>query len=44
LEEVGVKSERIPEMTEKAFAADYNRWNPRYTSAEDFRLLFETML
>ncbi len=41
LEDVGVQSERLPEMAEAAFAAGYNRWNPRFTTAEDFRLLFE---
>lgn len=37
----GVKEERIPEMAQQAFAADYNRWNPRYTTVENFRTLFE---
>lgn len=41
LKDVGVRYDTIPAMAEQAFAADYNRWNPRYTTAEDFRLLFE---
>lgn len=41
LREVGVTKDKIPQMAKLAFEADYNRWNPRHTTEEDFRLLFE---
>lgn len=41
LREVGVTESKIPEMAKLAFEADYNRWNPRYTSEDDFRTLYE---
>jgi len=41
LRDIGVYKDRIPEMASLAFEADYNRWNPRYTTADDFRSLFE---
>jgi alcohol dehydrogenase len=41
LREVGVTKDKIPQMARLAFEADYNRWNPRHTTEEDFRSLFE---
>ncbi len=40
LREIGVKAEAIPKMAQLAFQANYNRWNPRYTTEEDFVKLF----
>jgi len=44
LREIGVKEEAIPKMAQLAFKADYNRWNPRYTTEEDFVKLFRTAM
>ena len=41
LREVGVGEERLPEMARLAFESNYNRWNPRYTTIEDFHFLFK---
>lgn len=41
LRDVGVTEDKIPEMAKLAFQADYNRWNPRYTSEDDFRILYQ---
>ena len=41
LRDIGVTEDRIPEMARLAFEANYNRWNPRYTTYEDFLALFE---
>ena len=41
LRDIGVKEDKIPEMAALAFESDYNRWNPRYTTTEDFLLLFQ---
>jgi alcohol dehydrogenase len=41
LREIGVKEEAIPKMAQLAFQANYNRWNPRYTTEEDFVMLFK---
>ncbi len=41
LRDVGVLEDKIPEMARLAFEANYNRWNPRYTTYEDFLSLFE---
>jgi len=41
LSQVGVTEDKIPEMAKLAFQADYNRWNPRFTSEHDFRFLYE---
>lgn len=41
LKELGVKEEAIPKMARLAFQANYNRWNPRYTTEEDFVMLFK---
>lgn len=40
LRDVGVAEASLPELARRAFAADYNRWNPRYTSQADFEALF----
>lgn len=42
LRDVGVTEDALDEMARRSFAADYNRWNPRYTSEEDFRVLFRS--
>lgn len=41
LRDIGVSKDKIPEMAQLAFKADYNRWNPRYTTVEDFDMLFK---
>jgi alcohol dehydrogenase len=41
LKVIGVKEEAIPKMAQLAFQANYNRWNPRYTTEEDFLKLFQ---
>jgi alcohol dehydrogenase len=40
LRDVGVTEESLPDLARRSFAADYNRWNPRYTSEKDFGALF----
>jgi alcohol dehydrogenase len=40
LKEIGVKEEAIPRMAQLAFQANYNRWNPRNTTEQDFLKLF----
>jgi alcohol dehydrogenase len=40
LKEIGGKEEAIPKMAQLAFQSNYNRWNPRYTTEEDFVKLF----
>ncbi|MFP1680492.1 iron-containing alcohol dehydrogenase [Alloalcanivorax sp. C16-2] len=40
LRDVGVREEALPELAKRSFSADYNRWNPRYTSEEQFLSLF----
>jgi len=40
LRDVGVTEDRLDEMARRSFAADYNRWNPRHTSEQDFQVLF----
>lgn len=42
LRDVGVTEDRLDEMARRSYAADYNRWNPRHTSEEDFQELFRT--
>jgi alcohol dehydrogenase len=41
LRELGVTEDKLPEMARLAFESNYNRWNPRYTTVEDFQLLFK---
>lgn len=40
LREVGVTEASLEELARRSFAADYNRWNPRHTSEQDFKELF----
>jgi alcohol dehydrogenase len=40
LKEVGGREEAIPQMAQLAFQSNYNRWNPRYTTEQDFVTLF----
>ena len=41
LRDIGVTEDKIPEMARLAFEANYNRWNPRYTTTDDFVSLFK---
>ena len=41
LRDIGVQKEKLPEMARLCFEANYNRWNPRYTTEEDFLVLLE---
>ena len=41
LRDVGATQDTFAEMSEQCLAAHYNRWNPRHTTAADFRALFE---
>jgi len=41
LRDVGATPDTFAEMSEQCLAANYNRWNPRHTTATDFRALFE---
>jgi alcohol dehydrogenase len=41
LREIGVTKDKLAEMARLSFEANYNRWNPRYTTIEDFCSLFE---
>lgn len=41
LRDIGCTEDKIPEMAKLAFKANYNRWNPRYTTYDDFLTLFE---
>lgn len=36
LRDVGVQEMDLPEIATKCFAFDYNRWNPRWTSRDEF--------
>ncbi|MNT61196.1 1,3-propanediol dehydrogenase [compost metagenome] len=40
LRDAGVQEARLAEMAELCGKADYNRWNPRHTTAADFLALF----
>jgi len=40
LRDAGVTDDRFDEMAELCATANYNRWNPRATTAADFRALF----
>jgi alcohol dehydrogenase len=44
LRDIGVTEDKIPEMATLAFESNYNRWNPRHTTVEDFLLLFKKAL
>ncbi len=41
LRDIGGEEDRIPEMARLAFEANYNRWNPRHTTVDDFLELFK---
>ena len=41
LAEVGVVPETLPKAADRCFAIDYNRWNPRFTSRDEYLDLFE---
>lgn len=41
LRDVGATPALFDEMSQLCFQANYNRWNPRQTSVEDFRQLFD---
>jgi alcohol dehydrogenase len=36
LREIGLTEDKIPELAQLCVEADYNRWNPRHTTYEDF--------
>jgi alcohol dehydrogenase len=41
LRDIGGTREHFPEMARLCVEANYNRWNPRTTSLDDFVALFE---
>ena len=41
LRDIGATEDTIPEMARLCVEANYNRWNPRHTTYEDFLALFE---
>ena len=41
LRDVGARQETFDEMATLCAQANYNRWNPRHTTAADFRALFD---
>ncbi len=41
LREIGVTEKRLPELARLCIEANYNRWNPRHTTYEDFLVLFK---
>ncbi len=41
LRDAGVERDTLPALARRCFEADYNRWNPRYTTEKDFLALFE---
>ena len=41
LRDVGATQDLFDEMSELCTQANYNRWNPRQTTTEDFRALFD---
>jgi alcohol dehydrogenase len=40
LREIGVTEDSLPEMARLCTEANYNRWNPRHTTYDDFLALF----
>lgn len=44
LRDVGVDEDSLDELARRCFAADYNRWNPRHTTEQDFRHIFAKAL
>lgn len=41
LREIKVTEDKLPEMAKLCVEANYNRWNPRYTTYDDFLNLFK---
>jgi len=41
LSDIGATEDMLPEMAKLSFNAGYNKWNPRYTTYEDFLDLFK---
>ncbi len=41
LRDIGVEREKLAEIARLCFEADYNRWNPRYSTEKDFVALLE---
>ena len=41
LSNIGATEDMLPEMAKLSFKAGYNKWNPRYTTYEDFLYLFK---
>jgi alcohol dehydrogenase len=41
LRELGATEDQLPEMAQLSFKAGYNKWNPRFTTEEDFLDLFK---
>jgi alcohol dehydrogenase len=41
LRDIGATEEMLPELAKLSYDAGYNKWNPRYTTYEDFLHLFE---
>jgi len=41
LRDIGATEEMLPQMAKLSFDAGYNKWNPRYTTYEDFLALFK---
>lgn len=44
LSQEGVERQMVGPMARRSFELDYNRWNPRYTTEDDFRELFEAAI
>lgn len=41
LQDLGVRQDSLADLAKRSFNADYNRWNPRYTTEKDYLHLFE---
>ncbi|MGB6102374.1 MAG: iron-containing alcohol dehydrogenase [Pusillimonas sp.] len=41
LKDLGVEQNTLADLAKRSFNADYNRWNPRYTTEKDYLDLFE---
>ncbi len=41
LRDINVEKEKLSEIARLCFEADYNRWNPRYTTEKDFLALLK---
>lgn len=42
LRDIGVEKAALPEIAERCYALNYNRWNPRHTTQEEFLTLLQT--